>query len=253
MTHFIAYTDGACSGNPGPGGWAWSLWENECTPDTVITGASGGLEQTTNNVMELRAAQDLFQHIFDQLMSEQIGAHDSLTVFMDSEYVLKGLTEWMPGWKARNFKKVKNDDIWRPLAQLFDNICEQMDLKLEWVKGHSGDYGNELVDDMAVAMRDKMKLGGDDIGEDDVDMSAGLNLSEMAQQMDNPPAPAQEPAPAAIAPAGPQEYMIVQSKSANELGHEIEGFLSNGWDLQGGPFISQNEDGKQIFNQAVTR
>lgn len=251
MTHFIAYTDGACSGNPGPGGWAWSLWENECNPDTVITGASGGLEKTTNNIMELRAAQDLFQHIFDQLMQEQIGAHDSLTVFMDSQYVIKGLTEWMPGWKAKNFKKVKNDDIWRPLAELFDNICEQMDVKLEWVKGHSGDYGNELVDDMAVAMRDQMKNGDTEPQENEPDFSGGLNLSEMAQQMTPPQEPIQ--IPTAAAPTKLREYKIVESKFSDEFSERIMAFLADGWTPQGGPFLIEDDYGQRWYNQAIVR
>jgi ribonuclease HI len=132
----IIYTDGACRGNPGPGGWGAILSYKGKDKELY-----GGEADTTNNRMELMAA---------------IQALESLTrpcqvlIHTDSNYVLKGITEWLPNWKKRGWKTasnqaVKNDDLWKRL----DAATSQHEISWKWVKGHSGDKGNELADALA--------------------------------------------------------------------------------------------------------
>lgn len=130
------YTDGACSGNPGPGGWGVLIIENE-TPRELC----GGEADTTNNRMEMRAA-------IEALKAVPKGAE--LTLVTDSEYVMKGITEWLDGWKKRGWKTaskkpVKNVDLWQEL----DAQAQQHKIKWEWVRGHTGDAGNERADALA--------------------------------------------------------------------------------------------------------
>jgi ribonuclease HI len=130
------YTDGACKGNPGPGGWgAWlsfgghekELW--------------GGERLTTNNRMELTA------------VIEALGVlkrRCSVTIYTDSEYVRNGISTWIHGWKARGWKTaakqpVKNVDLWQKL----DALSQQHDMTWRWVRGHAGDPGNERADQLA--------------------------------------------------------------------------------------------------------
>jgi len=143
MTDVEIYTDGACRGNPGPGGWAALL----------IAGAerkevSGYEAATTNNRMELSAA---------------IGGLGALKrrcavkLYTDSKYVLQGITEWLPNWKARGWRTaarepVKNQDLW----QLLDAAAATQDIQWIWVKGHSGHDGNEYVDRLANEAIDRM-------------------------------------------------------------------------------------------------
>lgn len=136
MTKVDIYTDGACRGNPGPGGWAALLI---CGSERKeVTGAE---PETTNNRMELRAA---------------IGALKALKrpckvkLHTDSKYVLQGFTEWLPGWKARGWRTagrqpVKNQDLWEEL----DSAAASQDIEWQWVKGHSGHEHNEYVDQLA--------------------------------------------------------------------------------------------------------
>ena len=129
-------TDGACIGNPGPGGWACILRYNGHTREF-----SGFEPATTNNRMELTAA----------IMGLTALKRPTLaTVQTDSQYVIKGITEWLPAWKARGWrtadrKPVKNQDLWERL----DQLAGQHTLRWQWVKGHSGDPGNERVDELA--------------------------------------------------------------------------------------------------------
>jgi len=132
------FTDGACSGNPGPGGWGAIL----------RTGAherelSGGDAATTNNRMELTA-------VIRGL--EALKRSSSVTIHTDSRYVMDGITQWMPrwknnGWKTSDKKPVKNEDLWREL----DALCAKHDLKWRWVRGHSGHPENERADALARA------------------------------------------------------------------------------------------------------
>ena len=134
--HVTIYTDGACKGNPGPGGWgAWIRWgEHEKE-------LFGGEPRTTNNRMELTA-------VIEALAALKRPCH--VTVHTDSEYVRKGMTEWMKNWKARGWrtadgKPVKNVELWQRL----DALRERHQVHWRWVKGHSGDAGNERADALA--------------------------------------------------------------------------------------------------------
>lgn len=137
------YTDGACSGNPGPGGWGYIAVEDK---DGWLEKASGGEKDTTNNRMELMAA-------IEGLESFLHGKPESITVVTDSKYVLQGITEWIKGWKAKgwigsNKQPVKNRDLWERL----DAVCSKHEnLQWKWVKGHSGNTWNEAVDQLAVS------------------------------------------------------------------------------------------------------
>ena len=136
MKDVLAYTDGACKGNPGPGGWGVWLRFNEHEKKLC-----GGEPLTTNNRMELMAAIQAL---------ESLARPCNLTLFTDSTYVMKGITEWMPGWKRKSWrtasgKPVKNVDLWQRLDQARLNH----EVQWCWVKGHSGDEGNEMADELA--------------------------------------------------------------------------------------------------------
>lgn len=137
MSHTIEiFTDGACKGNPGPGGWGVLLRLGE-HQKTLF----GGELNTTNNRMELTAA-------IRGLQALKKPARVVLTT--DSEYVMKGIREWMPNWKKRGWKTasrqpVKNADLW----QLLDDLVNQHQVDWRWVKGHSGHPENELADELA--------------------------------------------------------------------------------------------------------
>ena len=135
-THVTIYTDGACSGNPGPGGWGAFLSWNGHEKDL-----NGGEADTTNNRMELMAAI---------VALETLTKPCRVDLYTDSTYVMKGMTEWLEGWKARGWKTaakkaVKNKDLW----ERFDNAIQRHDVQFHWVKGHAGDPGNERADELA--------------------------------------------------------------------------------------------------------
>lgn len=130
------YTDGACKGNPGQGGWGALILENDIKREIY-----GGESNTTNNRMELMAVIRALE-----LLKEQ----NDITVFTDSTYVQKGISEWIinwkrNGWKSSNKKSVKNKDLWVEL----DNLNDLMSVKWEWIKGHAGHRGNERADYLA--------------------------------------------------------------------------------------------------------
>jgi len=130
------YTDGACRGNPGPGGWAALLSFGEREKELA-----GAEEHTTNNRMELTAVIRALE-----ALKRPVEAR----VFTDSEYVRRGITEWVTSWKARGWKTadrkpVKNQDLWEEL----DRLAAQHRIQWQWVKGHSGIPGNERVDRLA--------------------------------------------------------------------------------------------------------
>nr|WP_196806602.1 ribonuclease HI [Methylobacter luteus] len=130
------YTDGACRGNPGPGGWGVILKYKG-----KIKEMYGGELETTNNRMELTAAIQAL---------EALTRPCTVELHIDSKYVLQGITEWMVNWKKRGWKTaaktpVKNEDLWRRL----DAAIESHDIEWRWIKGHSGDKGNERADALA--------------------------------------------------------------------------------------------------------
>ena len=132
----IIYTDGACRGNPGPGGWGAIL-----NYKGKIKELYGAEKHTTNNRMELMAAIQAL---------ETLTRPCSVQLNSDSIYVLKGITDWMPNWKKRGWKTaartpVKNEDLWRRL----DAAISKHRIEWKWVKGHSGDASNERADALA--------------------------------------------------------------------------------------------------------
>jgi ribonuclease HI len=143
MTQVELYTDGACRGNPGPGGWAALL----------VCGAerrelSGAEALTTNNRMELSAAIEGLRALKRRC---------AVKLYTDSKYVLQGATEWLPNWKARGWRTaakaaVKNQDLWEKL----DSAASGQDIEWHWVKGHSGHEQNEYVDQLANVAIDRM-------------------------------------------------------------------------------------------------
>jgi ribonuclease HI len=129
------YTDGACAGNPGPGGWAWAT-----APDGALRD-SGGEAQSTNQRMEITAALEALRSL-----------DGPLTIVSDSTYVINGCTTWWKKWKANGWRNsqrqpVANVDLWKPLIEL---VIERSPT-FKWVKGHSGDPMNDLADALAVA------------------------------------------------------------------------------------------------------
>ena len=132
------YTDGACKGNPGPGGWGALLKSADSQKELF-----GGELETTNNRMEMMA-------VIEALSILKRPCH--VTLHVDSQYVLKGMTEWLAGWKARGWKTaakqpVKNVDLWQRLDEVVKASGHTIDWR--WVRGHNGDPGNEHADMLA--------------------------------------------------------------------------------------------------------
>jgi ribonuclease HI len=135
--HVTIYTDGACQGNPGPGGWAAILRYGGHEKEL-----SGGEPETTNNRMELTAALQALQALKESCRVE---------LYTDSEYLQRGITEWLPGWKARNWKrkggKLANVDLWQAL----DATLQRHDVTWHWLRGHAGHPENSRADRLARA------------------------------------------------------------------------------------------------------
>ena len=143
MPELFAYTDGACSGNPGPGGWGALLIAREGGTVVKERELCGGEAETTNNRMELLAAITALE-TFDR--------PTTVTIVTDSSYVKDGITKWIHGWKARGWKTaskkpVKNEELWKRL----DDAASRHDVTWEWVKGHAGHPENEKADELARA------------------------------------------------------------------------------------------------------
>jgi len=137
------YTDGACRGNPGPGGWGVLLMAGKHRKTM-----HGGEPETTNNRMELTAAIEALN---------VLKGPSSVVLHTDSKYVMDGIREWMPnwkkrGWKTSNKKPVKNKDLWQAL----DEAVTRHDIQWKWVKGHDGNPGNEEADELANLGIDEM-------------------------------------------------------------------------------------------------
>ena len=138
------YTDGACRGNPGPGGWGVYIRLNDEEKDLY-----GGNPETTNNQMEMQAALEALKYLEDK--------NEVIELYTDSNYLRQGITEWIHKWKLNNWrtaakKPVANRDLWIEISDL----NEKMNVKWNWVKGHAGDPGNERADQLA-------NLGADNV------------------------------------------------------------------------------------------
>ena len=136
MSDVVMYTDGACSGNPGPGGWGTVMLAGKHRKEL-----SGGEAETTNNRMEMMAVIK---------GAEALKRGCSVDIYTDSTYVMKGVTEWLSGWKQNGWRTasrqpVKNMDLWQRLEKALD----RHDVKWFWVRGHSGIPGNERADELA--------------------------------------------------------------------------------------------------------
>ena len=141
MAELYAYTDGACSGNPGPGGWGVLLHAKEGGAVIKERELKGGAAETTNNQMELMAAISAL---------EVLDRPSTLTVVTDSAYVKDGITKWIHGWKKNGWKTaakkpVKNADLWQRL----EAAAKQHQVEWAWVKGHAGHPENERADELA--------------------------------------------------------------------------------------------------------
>ena len=144
MKDVIIYTDGACRGNPGPGGWG-ALIKFENAQKEIF----GGQNNVTNNQLELSAAIEGLSTLKEPC---------KVKLFTDSKYVMDGITQWIQNWKKNNWKTaskkpVKNEELWKRLALL----CEQHEVNWKWVKGHAGDMGNERVDKLARSAMEPFK------------------------------------------------------------------------------------------------
>lgn len=145
--NIVVYTDGACSGNPGPGGWAVII--TGISPEEIIL--SGGEKETTNNRMELTAAIRALEYLSGE---KGRGA----VIYTDSQYVRNGILTWIQNWKKNGWKTakkeaVKNADLWRRLDQLNMELVPQW----QWLKGHDGHEYNERCDQIAVQACQKFK------------------------------------------------------------------------------------------------
>ena len=134
---YIIYTDGACSGNPGPGGWGAVIFNQDNNQNDI----SGKVKNTTNNRMELMAPI---------MALKKIKSNSDITIYTDSNYVKNGITVWIKkweknGWKNSNKKSVKNKDLWSKLNEL----CQKNKVTWKWVKGHSNNEYNNLADELA--------------------------------------------------------------------------------------------------------
>ncbi len=140
MDEILIYTDGGCSGNPGPGGWAYVILANSTEEK-----ASGGESDTTNNRMELKAVINALQEI----QSRRKWRGQLLNIYTDSQYVKNGITLWIKkweinGWKTASKKPVKNRDLWIEL----NDLSKLFKIAWHWVRGHAGNKYNELCDSL---------------------------------------------------------------------------------------------------------
>ena len=134
---YIIYTDGACSGNPGPGGWGAVIFDEKDKQNNI----SGKVKETTNNRMELLAPI---------MALRKIKSKSDVVIFTDSAYVKNGITDWIKKWKKNDWKNsnkkpVKNKDLWIKLNAL----CQKNNVTWKWVKGHSNNKYNDLADELA--------------------------------------------------------------------------------------------------------
>lgn len=139
------YTDGGCKGNPGPGGWAFIVVED----DRIVFEDSGADISTTNNKMELTAMINALKHAI-------ASGIENLEIYTDSQYVKNGITDWINKWKKNSWRSssgdpVKNQEYWREL----DSLVRNLSINWNWVKGHSGNEFNQRCDDLVKIQREK--------------------------------------------------------------------------------------------------
>lgn len=146
----LIYSDGACSGNPGPGGWGAIV-----SYKTRVVELGGGHPATTNNRMEMTGVLEALRFCLDAIQPEEI---NEIQILTDSVYVIRGITQWIFGWKKRGWKNAENDevsnqDIWQELDQVVQSVKKKFGITIKWdfVKGHEGIEGNERCDRIAVA------------------------------------------------------------------------------------------------------
>ncbi len=146
MNELIIYSDGGCSGNPGPGGWGFVIVDIQSEGKKPIeTIGSGGEKVTTNNRMELTAVIEALRLV----LSTPAFASRKVAVYTDSQYVQKGISQWITGWKRNGWRTaakdpVKNQDLWMPL----DELAAHLNPRWVWVKGHAGIHYNEVCDQL---------------------------------------------------------------------------------------------------------
>jgi len=138
------FTDGGCSGNPGPGGWAYVMIMETFQGGKIIAEEKGAEKETTNNRMELTAVIKSLQ-----ALKNMKDVPRKVTAYTDSQYVQKGITEWIRNWKRNSWRTsdktpVKNKDLWVEL----DSLAEEFAISWQWVKGHAGNEYNERCDQM---------------------------------------------------------------------------------------------------------
>ncbi|MER9225092.1 ribonuclease HI [Mesorhizobium sp. M0664] len=139
--HIVIHTDGACIGNPGPGGWAAILQSMDGPDELQRKAASGSNGDTTNNQMELTAAVEAVK---------LIKSDNPVFLRSDSQYVIKGITEWLVGWKAKGWKTAQRKPVLnRELWEKLEAVVAGRDITWDWVRGHNGDPLNEEVDRLA--------------------------------------------------------------------------------------------------------
>ena len=144
LNNIVIYADGACRGNPGPGGWGAFVTDNG-----TETELCGGEKNTTNNQMELTAVIRAIQ---------SLASPSVVQVYTDSQYVQKGISEWIHGWKRKGWRTstgsaVKNVELWKQL----DELVQQHQVEWKWVRGHNGNPGNERADKLANRGIDELK------------------------------------------------------------------------------------------------
>ena len=149
VADLVAHTDGACSGNPGPGGWGSLLQAFDGETLVKERELSGGASETTNNRMELTAAIETLN---------ALSRPSTIRIVTDSTYVRDGITKWLHGWKRNGWKTaakkpVKNEDLWRAL----DEAQARHDVRWDWIKGHAGHAENERADELARAGMEPFK------------------------------------------------------------------------------------------------
>ncbi|MGB0453760.1 MAG: ribonuclease HI [Bacteriovoracaceae bacterium] len=154
---FLCFSDGACRGNPGPGGWGYMVQSDR---GNLLHEDNGFLEKTTNNQMELTAAIEALDYVTSVESVQENLASPKVILYSDSKYVLDGLNSWVHGWKSRGWKKAdkkppENLELWQRLDALRGGFAE---VRTVWVKGHSGHPQNERCDELANMAIDEAEI-----------------------------------------------------------------------------------------------